>query len=65
MISKVPETNFEDFKVKIKHLIQTATKKNDEQVVEILKQLVPEFKSENSEFEVLDTKKKSEKFTIK
>ena len=39
----------------MKILIKTATRHNDNQVVKLLKELVPEFISENSEFEVLDS----------
>ena len=55
MISKVPCGSFEDINVKIKTLIKTATRHKDKQVVKLLKELVPEFISENSEFEVLDS----------
>ncbi len=60
MITKVPLVNFDDFKVKIKHIIKTATKRKNEKVVELLKEMVPEFISENSEFEALDAPKKSQ-----
>ncbi|MFT7628707.1 MAG: FlaA1/EpsC-like NDP-sugar epimerase [Ulvibacter sp.] len=55
MISKVPCGSFEDINLKIKTLIKTATRHKDSQVVKLLKELVPEFISENSEFEVLDS----------
>jgi FlaA1/EpsC-like NDP-sugar epimerase len=58
MITKMPQVNFKEFKIKIKHLIQVATRKRDEQVVELLKDMIPEFISENSEYEVLDKPKK-------
>jgi len=54
MISKVPSNNFEEIKIKIKTLIRAATKNRDEEVVRLLKDLVPEFISENSQFEYLD-----------
>jgi len=54
MISKVPSGSFEDINMKMKTLIKTATRHKDRQVVKLLKELVPEFISENSEFEVLD-----------
>jgi hypothetical protein len=38
----------------MKTLIKTATRHKDKKVVKLLKELVPEFISENSEFEVLD-----------
>jgi ferritin len=55
MISKVPCGSFEDINVKMKTLIKSATRHKDKQVVKLLKELVPEFISENSEFEVLDS----------
>ena len=55
MISKVPCGSFDDINTKMKILIKTATRHNDNQVVKLLKELVPEFISENSEFEVLDS----------
>lgn len=54
MIAKVPSVNFDDFSIKVNELIQTARKMKDREVVKYLKKLVPEFKSENSEFENLD-----------
>jgi len=54
MISKVPSNNFEEIKIKVKTLIRAATKNRDEEVVRLLKDLVPEFISENSQFESLD-----------
>jgi FlaA1/EpsC-like NDP-sugar epimerase len=54
LITKVPVVNFEDFKLKIKQIIKSATKNKDEKVVKLLKEMVPEFISENSEFEALD-----------
>jgi FlaA1/EpsC-like NDP-sugar epimerase len=54
MISKVPCGSFEEINLKMKTLIKTATRHKDKKVVKLLKELVPEFISENSEFEVLD-----------
>ncbi len=54
MITKVPAGNFEDVKAKVKTIIRTATKHRGEEVVKLLKVLVPEFLSENSQFESLD-----------
>ncbi|MEZ4779868.1 MAG: nucleoside-diphosphate sugar epimerase/dehydratase [Flavobacteriaceae bacterium] len=54
MISKVPTGNFSEIKMKIKTIIKTATKHEDRKVVKLLKELVPEFKSENSTFKDLD-----------
>ena len=55
MISKVPSESFDLVNAKIKTIIRTATRHKDEQVVKLLKELVPEFISENSEFEILDS----------
>lgn len=54
MISKIPAGEFLDIKSKIKTIIKTATKHEDRKVVKLLKELVPEFKSENSTFKDLD-----------
>ncbi|WP_255571209.1 polysaccharide biosynthesis protein [Halomarinibacterium sedimenti] len=54
MISKIPAGEFLDIKTKIKTIIKTATKHEDRKVVMLLKELVPEFKSENSTFKDLD-----------
>ena len=65
MISKMPQVNFEKFNKQIKHLIQVATKRKNERVVELLKEMVPEFISENSEFELLDKSKKAKMIKLK
>lgn len=54
MISKVPVAQFDEINQKIKKIIKTATRHKDKEVVILLKDLVPEYKSENSEFEALD-----------
>jgi FlaA1/EpsC-like NDP-sugar epimerase len=54
MISRMPQADFNEINKKIKAIIKTATKYKDKEVVILLKDLVPEFKSENSEFESLD-----------
>ena len=58
MISRVPSGDFPQIKAQIKNIIKTATRHKDKKVVQLLKELVPEFISENSEFEELDTKPK-------
>jgi FlaA1/EpsC-like NDP-sugar epimerase len=60
MISKVPAGNFSEIREKVKVLIETATRGKARKVVELLKDLVPEFISENSEFEVLDRPKSTQ-----
>ncbi len=57
MISKVPVGDFDEINSKIKTIIKTATRDKDKQVVMLLKDLVPEYKSENSEYESLDFNK--------
>ncbi|WP_419870090.1 polysaccharide biosynthesis protein [Chryseobacterium sp. CT-SW4] len=54
MISKDPCMNFEEVDVLCKKVIISAVKRDKLQVVRILKTIVPEFISNNSEFEVLD-----------
>jgi len=58
MISRVPSGDFPQIKAQIKNIIKTATRHKDKKVVQLLKELVPEFISENSEFEELDIKPK-------
>lgn len=55
MISRLPAGDFENIKKQIKTIIKTATRHKDRKVVQLLKELVPEFISENSQFEELDT----------
>lgn len=57
MVSKTPIVKFEDLKKQVKLIIKMATRGNNEEVVRMLKELVPEFISENSEFEALDDPK--------
>jgi len=57
MISKMPCGDFDEINSKIKVIIKTAAKHKDRRVVLLLKELVPEFKSKNSEFESLDFNK--------
>jgi len=54
MISKVSAPEFSNMKKRVKELIKTATRHKDKKVVKLLKDLVPEYISENSEFEELD-----------
>lgn len=54
MISKDPSMEFEEVDFLCKQIITSAIKKDKLQVVKILKTIVPEFISNNSEFEVLD-----------
>jgi len=54
MISSVEAGSFSSIKEKIEHIIRVATKLGDDEVVKLLKELVPEFKSENSSFAALD-----------
>ncbi len=54
MVSKVPAGEFVSIKKQVKDIIKTATRHKDKKVVKLLKDLVPEFKSENSEFAELD-----------
>lgn len=58
MISKEPVGDFTLIKSQVKTIIKTATRHRDKKVVKLLKELVPEFISENSEFEKLDVKAK-------
>lgn len=54
MISKDPTISFDEIEVLSKKIIVSALKRDKLQVVRILKTIVPEFISNNSEFEILD-----------
>lgn len=54
MISRDPLMKFEDIEMLCKQIIMSAMSKDSLQVVKILKTIVPEFISNNSEFEILD-----------
>ncbi|MCQ9638285.1 polysaccharide biosynthesis protein [Chryseobacterium sp. WG14] len=54
MISKDPVMEFGDIEILCKQIMRSAIKKDGLQVVKILKIIVPEFISNNSEFEILD-----------
>ncbi|MDR6403245.1 FlaA1/EpsC-like NDP-sugar epimerase [Chryseobacterium ginsenosidimutans] len=54
MISKDPVMEFEEVDILCKQIMRAAIKKDKLQVVKILKTIVPEFKSNNSQFEILD-----------
>jgi FlaA1/EpsC-like NDP-sugar epimerase len=54
MISRDPLMEFEEIEVLCKQIMLSAVKKDSLQVVKILKVIVPEFISNNSEFEILD-----------
>jgi hypothetical protein len=54
MIAVDQPGNFEEIQLSINKIIKTATKLKSHKVVAKLKDLVPEFKSNNSTFEILD-----------
>jgi len=56
MISKDPTVNFEEIEILFKQIIKSAVKRDKIQVVTLLKKIVPEFISNNSEYESLDKK---------
>lgn len=56
MISKDPLMGFEEVEILCQQIIKSAVKRDKLQVVRLLKNIVPEFISNNSEFEVLDKK---------
>ena len=57
MISKDPTIEFVEVELLCKQIIKSAVKRDKIQVVTLLKEIVPEFISNNSEFEVLDKKR--------
>lgn len=56
MISKDPTVNFDEIDALFKQIIKSAVRRDKVQVVKLLKTIVPEFISNNSEYEVLDKK---------
>ncbi len=54
MIAQDTIDDFEDIKIAIAELIATAQKKSNQDMVTVMKKIVPEFKSMNSKFQVLD-----------
>ncbi|MCJ8152347.1 polysaccharide biosynthesis protein [Chryseobacterium sp. SSA4.19] len=58
MISKDPSLGFDEVEILCKQIIKSAVKRDKLQVVMLLKEIVPEFISNNSEFEILDNKEK-------
>lgn len=56
MISKDPTVKFEEIEVLFNQIIKYAVKRDKIQVVSLLKKIVPEFISNNSEYETLDKK---------
>jgi FlaA1/EpsC-like NDP-sugar epimerase len=56
LIGKVREYAYEEVKVIIERLIQSFDTQNNELIVQRMKELVPEFKSNNSVFQKLDNK---------
>lgn len=56
MISKDPTVNFHEIEVLFRQIIKSAVKRDKVQVVTLLKKIVPEFISNNSEYESLDRK---------
>lgn len=62
MISKDPYIDFDEIEILCKQIIKSAIKRDKIQVVKLLKAIVPEFISNNSEFEILDKKQVIENF---
>lgn len=58
MIAKVQRYNFEEVSLKISNLTQIANKVDSLHLVAKMKELVPEYRSHNSVFKVLDTERK-------
>ena len=54
MIAKVMEYNLKEVSANINQLVKLFNEQNNEKIVEKMKEIVPEFKSNNSIFEKLD-----------
>ena len=59
MIAKVQQYDFETVSLRINKLVQLAEASDNMQIVSMMKQIVPEYKSHNSIFKVLDSEKKT------
>jgi FlaA1/EpsC-like NDP-sugar epimerase len=59
MIARVPTYNFEEVSAKINYMIQISDDSDNLRIVGLMKELVPEYKSHNSVFKVLDTERKA------
>jgi hypothetical protein len=64
MISKDPSLGFDEVEILCKQIIKAAVKRDKLQVVRLLKDIVPEFISNNSEFEILDKKETAPADTV-
>lgn len=53
-IARVREYDFDEVRSHIEHLIDIAPKSDDMTIVRLMKDLVPEFKSQHSKYEALD-----------
>ena len=56
MKAKVAEVDFHIISEKIVEIIASFSSQNNDKIVRLMKELVPEYKSQNSEFEKLDSK---------
>jgi hypothetical protein len=56
MIAKVKQYDFNEITTTVNELIDLFDKQDNKSIVQKMKLLVPEFKSNNSVFEVLDNK---------
>jgi len=54
MIGKVQEYDFEQINKEISQLINLITENNNLKIVRLMKKIVPEFISQNSEYEIID-----------
>lgn len=54
-IAKVREANYEEVEIQISNLINSLPAADDMELVAQMKKIVPEFKSQHSKYEVLDT----------
>ncbi len=59
-IAKVREANYEEVEIQISNLINSLPTADDMELVAQMKKIVPEFKSQHSKYEVLDTEDRKE-----
>ncbi|MDC8000261.1 nucleoside-diphosphate sugar epimerase/dehydratase [Aequorivita todarodis] len=57
MVSKVPTVDYTEISIKIQEIVTISEFGKDKEIVKKLKELIPEFLSNNSEYEILDVQR--------
>jgi FlaA1/EpsC-like NDP-sugar epimerase len=59
MIAKVKKYNFEEVSSRINHMVEISTQVDSIEIVSLIKDMVPEYKSHNSIYKALDTERRN------